>query len=85
MVQPSAPIVFADAVSKVGDKIENLFASAWGNFKLISKLMGVEDVFVPAGDFADCLKFKVTLYDIMGGLRISTSRRPGGWRKTWVW
>jgi len=63
----SVPIVFADAVPKVGDKRENTFTSVWGKFKLISKLIGVEDVSVPAGNFADCLKFKVTMYDITGG------------------
>jgi len=67
MVQPSVPIVFADAVPKVGDKKNNTFTSVWGKFKLISKLIGVEDVSVPAGNFADCLKFKVTMYDITGG------------------
>jgi len=62
----STPIVVADAVSKVGEKKENIISDEGDTIKIISELVAVESVSVPAGNFTDCLKFEFAVYDVTG-------------------
>jgi hypothetical protein len=64
----SPPMLFADAVVRVGNRWENTYTLLVGNIdvgtiKVTGEIIGVEDVSVPAGTFADCLKLMITLYD----------------------
>jgi hypothetical protein len=65
----SPPILIAAAVAKVGDTWEGTYTVKTeegidlGQIKLTSKIVGIEDISVPAGDFADCFKLEVAELD----------------------
>jgi len=59
---PSTPIIVADAVVKVGDKKEGTFIVDGEEFEYVIELVDVEDVSVPAGDFSNCLKFRILIH-----------------------
>jgi hypothetical protein len=61
------PFVLANAVVKVGDKNEAAITLGEQGIKVVSQLVGVEDVTVPAGTFKGCLKFELSGYPIVGG------------------
>ena len=62
MYFPSAPVVFMDRTSKVGDKKEGTFEIFGVEVNYSVEVAAKEDVFVPAGRFADSLKITVLLY-----------------------
>ena len=61
----SPPILIAAAVAKVGDTWEGTYTVTTeegidlGQIKVTSGIVGIEDVSVPAGNFADCFKVEV--------------------------
>jgi len=65
----SPPILIAAAVAKVGDRWEGTYTVTTeagidlGQIKVTSEIVGIEDVSVPAGDFADCFKVEVAELD----------------------
>ena len=65
----SPPILIAAAVAKVGDRWEGTYTVKTeagidlGQIKITSEIVGIEDVSVPAGDFADCFKVEVAELD----------------------
>jgi hypothetical protein len=70
LVDFSPPILIAAAVAKVGDTWEGTYTGKnearidVGQIKITSKIAGIEDISVPAGDFADCFKVEVAELDI---------------------
>jgi len=58
----SEPIVFADSICKLGDKKEGTVTIEGEEVNYSVEIAGVEDVTVPAGTFANCLKFMLLLY-----------------------
>ena len=65
----SPPILIAAAVAEVGDRWEGTYTVKTeagidlGQIKVTSEIVGIEDVSVPAGDFADCFKVEVAELD----------------------
>jgi hypothetical protein len=65
----SPPILIAAAVAKVGDRWEGTYTVTTeegidlGQIKVTSEIVGIEDVSVPAGNFADCFKLEVAELD----------------------
>jgi len=65
----SPPILIAAAVARVGDKWEDTYTVTddtgfvEGTVKVTSEIVGIEDVSVPAGNFADCFKLEVAAFD----------------------
>lgn len=62
MYFPSAPVVFMNSTCKVGDKKEGTFTIFGVEVNYVVEVAAKEDVSVPAGKFADCLKITVLLY-----------------------
>jgi hypothetical protein len=65
----SPPILIAAAVAEVGDRWEGTYTATneddedVGQIKITSEIVGIEDVSVPAGNFADCFKLEVAEVD----------------------
>lgn len=61
----SEPIVFAAPLCKIGvksDGVIHIEDEGAEDLKYEVTLVGLEDVSVPAGDFASCLKFEIVIY-----------------------
>jgi hypothetical protein len=77
----SPPILIAAAVAKVGDRWEDTYTVKTeagidlGQIKVTSEIVGIEDVSVPAGNFADCFKIEVAELDIDDDSLL--------WKETW--
>ena len=59
---PSTPLIIADATMEVGHKKEGTFVMDGEAFQYVSELSDKEDVSVPAGNFSECLKFRILIY-----------------------
>ncbi|MEA3360007.1 MAG: dockerin type I repeat-containing protein [Thermodesulfobacteriota bacterium] len=66
IVEFSTPIIFADAVCKIGEKKEGTFNNGKADVNYSIELLAVEDITVPAGSFNNCLKFKLHFYPSAG-------------------
>ena len=61
----SDPILFAEPFCKIGDKSEGVLEiinEETEDLRYKITLVGLEDISVPAGDFANCLKFEIIIY-----------------------
>ena len=59
---PSEPVVFMHSKGKIGDKQEGTYTMYGVQVNYVVEIMGKEDVSVPAGYFANCLKIDVLVY-----------------------
>jgi ketosteroid isomerase-like protein len=76
----SPPILIAAAVAKVGDSWEDTYTLSVGGidegtFKVTSEIIGIEDVSVPAGNFANCFILEVAALDATDDTLY--------WKETW--